>query len=297
MKQDKTQLMSPNRIQACYTLVMLSVLLLLGTISMPLVAQEEDAYESVLEEVIVTASKRGDISAQDLAGAITAFDGKKLDRLNALDFDELIVQVPSTNFINDGGPGRGNELASIRGLSAVADNTVGVVAQYLDGAPHFGNSYRIFDIGEVSVLRGPQGTLWGSQAIGGLISFRSNRPDPTALYGQLQGDIYSSDADGGVSYRGYGMVNMPVVEDKFALRFAGHHIDESGYIQNSRTGTKGINNVKESAWRLSALWEITDNATVTAIYHGNDLKSDAPTYINTNLDGLKVDQPSDFGPT
>lgn len=255
-----------------------------------------DDYENVLEEVLVTASKRGEVSAQDLAVAITAFDADKLDRLKALDFDELIVQVPSTNFINDGGPGRGNELASIRGLSAVADNTVGVVAQYLDGAPHFGNTYRLFDIAEVSVLRGPQGTLWGSQAIGGLISFRSNRPDPTAVYGTLQGDIYSSKNDGGVSYRTYGMVNIPLVEDTFALRFAGHYIDESGYIQNIRTGTKGINDVKEKAWRLSALWNMTENATATLVYHGNDLEADAPTYIDIGLNGLKVDQPSDFGP-
>jgi len=257
----------------------------------------EAEEEMVLEEIIVTANKRGTISAQDMSAAITAFDASKLDRLKVLDFDDLIVQVPSTNFVNDGGPGRGNELASIRGLSAVADNTVGVVAQYLDGAPHFGNSYRIFDIGEVSVLRGPQGTLWGSQAIGGLISFRSNRPDPTAMYGSVQGDIYSSSDDGGMSYRGFGMVNIPLVTDTFAVRFAGHHIDETGYIKNIRTGTKGINNVKESAWRMSALWNVTENVTATAIYHGNDLETDAPTYFDTTLGGLQVDQPSDFGPT
>lgn len=276
------------------------LVLFLVTVGTPLMAQEQpdgESYENVLEEVLVTASKRGEVSAQNLATAITAFDGKKLDRLKALDFDDLIVQVPSTNFINDGGPGRGNELASIRGLSAVADNTVGVVAQYLDGAPHFGNSYRIFDLAEVSVLRGPQGTLWGSQAIGGLISFRSNRPDPVARYGEVQGDVYSSKDDDGMSYRAYGMVNLPLVEDVFALRFAGHHIDESGYIENIRTGTKGINDVKESAWRLSALWNVTDRATVTAIYHGNDLEADAPTYIDTTVGGRRVDQPSDFGPT
>jgi outer membrane receptor protein involved in Fe transport len=297
MNAGRAHLKSLVEIRTPFILLIVSVLCMLVTFSVPLHARENEAYENVLEEVLVTASKRGEISAQDLAGAITAFDGKKLDRLKALEFDDLIVQVPSTNFINDGGPGRGNELASIRGLSPVADNTVGVVAQYLDGAPHFGNSYRVFDLAEVSVLRGPQGTLWGSQAIGGLISFRSNRPDPSALYGSLQGDVYSSEGDGGTSYRTYGMVNMPLVEDTFALRFAGHHIDESGYIENIRTGTGGINNVKESAWRLSGLWQATENATVTVIYHGNDLEADAPTYIDTALGGLQVDQPSDFGPT
>jgi len=297
MKPSMAQPKAQTGKRALYILAILSLATSLIAFSLPLMAQEEGGEEMILEEVIVTASKRGEISAQDLAGAITAFDAKKLDRLKALNFDDLIVQVPSTNFVNDGGPGRGNELASIRGLSAVADNTVGVVAQYLDGAPHFGNSYRIFDLAEVSVLRGPQGTLWGSQAIGGLISMNSNRPDTTSLYGTLQGDIYSSKNDGGISYRAYGMANIPVVEDTFGLRFAGHHIDETGYIENIRTGTKGINNVKESAWRLSGLWNVTDNATVTLIYHGNDLKTDAPTYFDTTLDGLKVDSPSDYNPT
>jgi iron complex outermembrane receptor protein len=297
MKPNMAQPKAQTGKRASYILAILSLAASLIAFSLPLMAQDEGGEEMILEEVIVTASKRGEISAQDLAGAITAFDAKKLDRLKALNFDDLIVQVPSTNFVNDGGPGRGNEMASIRGLSAVADNTVGVVAQYLDGAPHFGNSYRIFDLAEVSVLRGPQGTLWGSQAIGGLISMRSNRPDTTSLYGTLQGDMYSSKNDGGISYRAYGMANIPVVEDTFGLRFAGHHIDETGYIENTRTGTKGINNVKESAWRLSGLWNVTDNATVTLIYHGNDLKTDSPTYFDTTLNGLKVDSPSDYNPT
>lgn len=262
---------------------------------------QEDASEGVatevVDEIIVTADKRSAKSIQDLAGSITAFDAKKIEQLDALDFDDFIVQVPGTNFLNDGGPGRGNEVASIRGLSAVADNTIGVVAQYLDGAPHFGNSYRLFDIGEVGVLRGPQGTLWGSQSIGGLIYFRSARPDTEEFGGSIQSDFYTTSNDSGISQRYTGVLNMPVIEDKFAIRIAGHFIDESGYIQNSRTGTKGINDVEESAWRISGLFKPTDTVTVTAIYHGNDLQSDAPTYFLIGSGDLQVDQPSDFGPT
>ena len=258
----------------------------------------DDAETDVLEEIIVTADKRSLRSVQDLGSSITAFDEQKLERLDVLDFDDFIVQVPGTNFINDGGPGRGNDVASIRGLSAVADNTVGVVAQYLDGAPHFGNSYRFFDIGEVGVLRGPQGTLWGSQSIGGLIYFNSNRPDPSGgLYGNFQGDAYSTSGDGGLSQRYSGVVNIPVVEDKFAVRAAGQFVDETGYIDNIRTGASAINDVKESAWRLSALFQPTDTVSVAAVYHGNDLETDAPTHFQIDLGGLQVDQPSDFGTT
>jgi iron complex outermembrane receptor protein len=264
-------------------------------------AQEDasaEAETTVLDEIIVTADKRSAKSVQDLASSITAFDEQKLERLDVLDFDDFVVQVPGTNFINNGGPGRGNEVASIRGLSAIADNTVGVVAMYLDGAPHFGNSYRFFDIGEVGVLRGPQGTLWGSQSIGGLIYFNSNRPDPSAgLYGNVQGDAYTTSGDGGVSQRISGVVNIPVVEDKFALRVAGHFVDETGYIDNVRTGANDINGVEESAWRLSALFYPSDAVSVAAVYHGNDLETDAPTHFEIGLGGLQVDQPSDLGST
>lgn len=273
------------------------VVMIAALIVLPSNAQEATSDDGVIDEIIVSADKRSSKSVQDLASSITAFDAQKLERLDVLDFDDFIVQVPGTNFINDGGPGRGNEVASIRGLSTVADNTVGVVAQYLDGAPHFGNSYRFFDIGEVAVLRGPQGTLWGSQSIGGLIYFRSNRPVLSEFSGNVQGDVYSSSDDGGASQRLSGVINIPIVEDKFAIRLAGQFIDESGYIDNIRTSTGDINDVQESAWRLSASFKPTDTVLVTAIYHGNDLDADAPTYIEIDLDGRQVDQPSDTGPT
>jgi outer membrane receptor protein involved in Fe transport len=239
----------------------------------------------------VTASKRGEVSAQDLASTLTAFDIEKIERLDALDFDEFIVQVPGTNFIDNGGPGRGHEVSSIRGLSPVADNTVAVVAQYLDGAPHFGNNYRLFDVGEISVLRGPQGTLWGSQAIGGLISYRSNRPDPSRSDYHFETDLYSTSSSGGLSSRLSGYANVPLIEDKLGFRVAAHRIDESGYIDNVATGVNDVNDVEESAWRLSLLYRPTDTVTLTTIYHGNDLSADAPSYFNPDLGELKSDSP------
>ena len=232
-----------------------------------------------IEEIIVHATKRGAVSAQDIAAGITAFDESKLDRLGAIDFDEFIVHVPGTNFIDNGGPGRGHEVASIRGLSPVADNTVSVVSEYLDGAPRFGRNYTMFDIGEASVLRGPQGTLWGSQAVGGLISYRSNRPDFDGVYGNFESDIYATDS-AGMSYRMSGVTNIPVVEDKFALRIAGQYIDESGYVDNNIVGEKNINDVEEFAWRVSALFTPNEDISFTVIYHGNDLDTGAPSYFN-----------------
>ena len=262
------------------------------------VAQEGDTGDSSdqigIDEIIVTATKRGGVSAQDIGAGITAFDEGKLDRLGALDFDQFIVQVPGTNFIDNGGPGRGHDLASIRGLSPVADNTGLVVAEYLDGAPRFGRNYRLFDIGEVSVLRGPQGTLYGSQAVGGLIAYRSNRPNFDGMTAKLQGDLYSTNlAD--TSYRFSGVVNIPIVDDKFALRIAGHSIEESGYVDNSVVGEDKINDVSETAWRVSALFTPNDTWSFSLIYHGNDLKTDAPSFFNAGAgDRVSTDPYTDL---
>lgn len=250
----------------------------------------ENSNFGILEEITITANKRGALSAQDLASSITAFNSEKIDRLNAVDFEEFITQVPGTNFLDNGGPGRGHEVASVRGLSPVGDNTEGVVATYLDGAPRSGSNYRLFDIGEISVLRGPQGTLWGAQSIGGLISYKSKRPDPEQFDAHVGTDVYSSSGDDGPSYRIDGHVNVPVIEDKLTLRFAGHTIDESGYVDNVVAGDDDVNDVDEKAWRISALFALTDDLTLTAIYHGNDIHTDAPTYFSLDLGGRKIDK-------
>jgi iron complex outermembrane recepter protein len=259
-------------------------------------AQDDADKETVgIEEILVTASKRGSVVAQDTSMSMTAFDESKLERLGALDFDDMIVHVPGTNFIDNGGPGRGHEIASIRGLSPVADNTVSVTAQYLDGAPHFGRNYRMFDIGEVSVLRGPQGTLWGSQSQGGLISFRSNRPDMEATSAKVEVDAYTT-RSASMSYRTTGFVNMPIVEDKLAIRLAGHYIDESGYVDNIITGDENVNDVKESAWRASVLFTPADNVSLTAIYHGSHLETGAATFFNIGQGDMNtIDPLSDVG--
>ncbi len=261
----------------------------------PVLAGESEGSEEpgavISAEILVTASKRGEVGAQELPSTLTAFDPERLERLDAVDFEDFIVQVPGTNFIDNGGPGRGQEISSIRGLSPVADNTVPVVGQYLDGAPRFGNNYRLFDVGEISVLRGPQGTLWGSQAIGGLISYRSNRPDPARADVHFETDLYSTCDSGGLSGRLAGFANVPLIAGKLALRVAAHAIDETGYVDNVATGVDDVNDVEEKAWRLSLLYRPSEKVTVTTIYHGNDLSADAPSYFNPDLGDLESDAP------
>ena len=269
----------------------LAGLMTLGVVlTCPLAAQDDDESSTFTETVTVTATKRGEVKAQETPLAITAFDDERLDRLDAVDFEEMIVQSPGTNFVDNGGPGRGFSLASMRGLSPVADNTVSVVGQYLDGSPRFGNNYRLFDIGEVAVLRGPQGTLWGSQAVGGLISFASNRPDTSSTAARLVGEVVStSNADEG--FRLTGFFNVPLGSDRAALRLAAQTLDEAGYVDNLGTGASGVNDVDETSLRGSLLFHVSDSVTATLIHHRSDLEAKYPSSFEPALGDLRIDLP------
>jgi len=258
----------------------------------PLPASAQTAGEDVVgfEDLIVTANKREE-DAQDIPVSVTTFNAQAIERLGTTEFDDLVTQVPGANFLDNGGPGRGNELASLRGLSPVADNTVAVVAQSLDGSPRFGRNYRLYDIGEISVLRGPQGTLWGGQSLAGQVAIVSNRPDFDALSGLVQGDIYSSDNDGGLSNRLTIVANTPLIEDRLAVRIAVQNIDETGYVDNIATGDDDINDVSEAGWRTSLAWRATNDLTFTLIYQGSDLHSNAPSYFSTALGDYQSDNP------
>jgi outer membrane receptor protein involved in Fe transport len=259
-------------------------------------AADAAADNPAVDEVVVTANKRGPALAQSLPVSITAFNEAKLEQLRVTTLDDVIAQTPGTNFIDNGGPGRGYEVASIRGLSPVGDNTAGVVAQYFDGAPHFVPNYYVYDIGEVSVLRGPQGTLWGSQAIGGLISIQSNRADPSGFHAQLRSDTYGTDDSHGLSERLSGFVNLPIVEDKLAIRIAAENVDERGYIDNAVTGAKDVNGVQDKEWRAQVRFRPTDKLDFTLIYQGNKLNSGASNYFDVDLPGRQSTSPYSQSP-
>ncbi|HVK80545.1 MAG TPA: TonB-dependent receptor [Verrucomicrobiae bacterium] len=262
----------------------------------PVAASAQSVEDELgFETIVVTANKR-EQNAQDIPVTVTSFDAAAIARLGTTEFDDLITQVPGANFLDNGGPGRGNELASLRGLSPVADNTVAVVAQSLDGSPRYGRNYRLYDIGEVSVLRGPQGTLWGGQSIAGQIAIRSNRPDFNNIAGSVQGDVYSSDGDGGLSNRLTIVANAPLIEDRLAARIAVQNIEETGYVDNVFTGDDDINALSEAGWRASLGFRPTDNLEFNVIYQGSDLHTDASSYFSTALGDYQSDNPLAYRP-
>jgi outer membrane receptor protein involved in Fe transport len=144
------------------------------------------------------------------------------------------------------------------------------VATYLDETPYtsegpFANpglapNLDTYDLQRIEVLRGPQGTLYGSQALGGLLKYVTNAPDPTDFAASAQGGLSSVD-HGGDGFDLHAMVNIPLSDDA-ALRVVGFDSFYPGYIDDPSRGLKDINGIHVSGGRASLLYAPTQNFSI-----------------------------------
>ncbi|HUN26329.1 MAG TPA: TonB-dependent receptor [Steroidobacteraceae bacterium] len=199
-------------------------------------ASSGSAGGGTLEEVTVTATRR-EASAQDVPLSITAISGDQLDREGVNDVGKLAETMAGVDF-TDKGPFGGVTGANliIRGLNsdatgwlpAAASPVVPPVATYVDDTPLFVN-LRLQDLDRVEILRGPQGTLYGSGSLGGTIRFVQNAPDPSGFDARVQvdaGDTAHTDRPNGDVN---GMLNVPF-SDTLALRLNAGWTYDAGFI-------------------------------------------------------------------
>jgi outer membrane receptor protein involved in Fe transport len=250
------------------TVAWLASLMLAGGVPAAAPAQEAAGPASGgIEEVVVTASKRGEQSVQDVSMSIAAFDETSLRARGADNFLDYARAVPGLS-VQDQGPG--DKKYVIRGVQSVGAATTGL---YFDEIVMTANNrqdgggrqpdLKLFDVERVEVLRGPQGTLYGASSMSGTIRIVANKPDAGEFAGRVEGTA-SNTRFGSENYRLNAMLNVPVVKDKFALRGVYYLRDESGFIDNVRLGLKGINDEETSGGRLAARLWATDTLTLTA---------------------------------
>lgn len=180
--------------------------------------------ETALQEVVVTATRRA-VSAQDLPISITAVSGESLDQAGINDISRLAHSMAGVNF-TDKGPFGGVNGATliIRGLNseatggqvALATPIVPPVATYVDDTALFVN-LRLQDLDHVEILRGPQGTLYGSGSLGGTIRFVQNAPDPQEFDAKVEAGMSKTDHTHAINEDISAMVNLPL-SDTLAVR-------------------------------------------------------------------------------
>ena len=274
MSQKYTDL-SAGRRSACFsprfTFSLLAAASLLAFAAAPVRAQQDDSTAAnedsgAIEEILVTATKRGVQRLQDVAMAISALSGDTLRDMGAQNFMDYAGQIPGLQF-QDLGPGDKEYI--IRGGNSVGASTSGV---YFDEAVITGRNKedgggrqpdpKLYDIQRIEVLKGPQGTLYGSSSMTGTIRIITNKPDPTKFEGNVEGEI-SGTRKGGSNYNFHAMVNFPVIEDKLAVRAVGWINDNSGFIDQVRLPNKNINTDNVEGGRFSLRAFPSESLTVT----------------------------------
>jgi iron complex outermembrane receptor protein len=202
-----------------------------------------------LEEVVVTAQRRTE-NLQDVPLSITAMTGETLSQLNVTTVEEFIRFLPSVTTATLG-PGQSN--IYMRGLSIGTLGTQGSgtngpwpnVAVYLDDQSTQipGRNLDVYaaDFERIEVLTGPQGTLFGAGAQAGVLRYITNKPRLNTFATDVKAGVATT-AHGDESYNIEGMVNIPLITDKLALRVVAYHDNRGGYIDNvystfTRAGT------------------------------------------------------------
>jgi outer membrane receptor protein involved in Fe transport len=251
----------------------------------PLPAQA--ASDTGLETVTVTATKRAE-KLQDVPMGVGALTGDTLQKLNAANFEDFISRLPAVTLV---ATDAGHSQIVMRGI-----NTGGIgatVGTYIDETP-YGSSNSLanglittpnidtFDISRVEVLRGPQGTLYGANTLGGLLKFVTNAPDPSQFDDKLELGV-DDVAHGGVGWSAKGMLNLPITDD-LAVRVVAYHDKQSGYIDDPVRGAKDVNGASGTGGRVSVLWKPTDDLSIRLTAHAQNFDFDG----NNSIDGTFV---------
>lgn len=207
-----------------------------GNVSRDASVNTQAAQPDSTQDVIVTAQKREQTLIQ-VPQSVSVVSGAALEAQQASTFQDYLKLVPGLQ-LNQTQPGLSRII--LRGINAGGVGST--VAVYVDDTP-FGSStglvnggvlagdFDTFDLSRIEVLRGPQGTLYGSNSLGGLVKFVTNAPDPTKIEGRARGSV--EDTDGGaIGYAGNVMLNLPIISEKVALRATGYYRRTGGFIDS-----------------------------------------------------------------
>ncbi len=267
------------------------------------VAQEEDeAGLRELEEVIVTARKR-DENSQDVPQAVLAFNPRDIGKLGIRNMHDLSRFVPSMTVIGAGG--LSNKVV-FRGLADSVSPFIveSSAAVYLDEQPLTTGAktpdIRLVDLERIEALAGPQGTLYGASSQSGTLRYIVAKPDPSAFDANVQTGMYQIE-HGDLGWDADAMLNIPLIEDRLAVRLVAFAAEDAGYIDNvpgvtpyggSKTNAdvagKDVNDIDWYGGRISAKWFINDKWAITGIYNNQNLEAHGFNAFDRSLGKLET---------
>jgi outer membrane receptor protein involved in Fe transport len=267
---------------------------------------EVENAAGALEEVTVTARKREE-NIQDIPQSIQAFSQAEIERVGIKGLQDVAKFVPAMTVV---GQSAGLNKIVFRGLADsvrpyIADSSAAI---YLDEQPLTTGAQspeiRPIDLERIETLAGPQGTLYGASSQSGTVRYIVAKPDTTQFLANVGGGLHSVE-HGEMGWDADAMVNIPLIQDKLAIRLVGFGAKDAGYIDNVLSNTPGhidwdtgevvpgsktnaayvgkdLNSADWVGGRMSARWFMTDTWSLTGIYN----------YSNSEVNGY-----NDFDPT
>ena len=236
--------------------------------------------DAELTEIVVTAEKR----REPLRGspfAVSVVTRSDVERGGGKSFADLAASIPGVVETN---LGSGRNKILIRGISdgAFTGRTQSTVGLYLDDVPITHNApdpaLRLADIDRVEVLRGPQGTLYGSGSIGGIVRVVTALPDPAGFAARVTVEGAINDHQD-QAFGGEAMINIPVVADRAAIRGVIYRDDTAGYLSNPGLGLEDVNHGYRLGGRLAALVDLPGGWRAQATFARQAIDSFDSQYV------------------
>ena len=278
-----------------------------------------------VEEIVVTAQKK-EQSLKDVPLSVTAIGERSIEVAGISNFTDYARMTPGVSFdyAGPGGGQLGDRGVYIRGISSTNTTSGGQpVAFYIGETPVPFSDPNLFDVNRIEVLRGPQGTLYGSGSLGGTVKIVPNRPDARQFAAKADSTLSTTEG-GGINHEVRGMVNIPVIEDRIAVRatLAARH--DEGFIDNAGTSLqcatpdpaclddvldvsfrKNQNDVDQLSFRIASEIRVTDRLTLTpGVYAERKKIADRANYtvgfehgpggLLTNTSGPPSKEQNDF---
>ena len=244
--------------------------------------------------IVVTAQRREQLLI-DVPQSISVIGEQTLDRQVARSFIDYAQLVPGLTVTQDN-PGETRLI--LRGINT---GSVGsTVATYVDDIP-FGASgslsngavlagdFDTFDVARVEVLRGPQGTLYGSNSLGGVLKFVTNEPNTERFEVRAQAGIEDT-RYGEMNYLGNAMVNLPL-GDNLAFRASGFYRDTGGYLDAPSRNARDVNGTKSYGGRASLLFTPTDALSIRLFGLLQNIETDSPSTFQADARTLRPVNP------
>ena len=253
------------------------------------------SQQATLGTVIVTAEKRSE-DIQQVPMSITVIDESQIENLHATQLSDISGYIPGFTVVNGGSPGQA--ILGIRGITPPPNSQGATVATYIDETPlgtsgNYGQGSNSvldllpYDFQSVEVLRGPQGTLYGAVALGGVLRYVSKAPDLDQWSWRVGADVFNTEGSGEAGYAGRFGFNAPIVPGQLAFSASVARQDSPGYIDNVRTGEKDQDSFSQQAAHATLLWKPSDDLSIKLQAIQSKIDADSTSYVALDPISLK----------